>query len=99
MSSNKLHKLIEKYNLINIIKVAVLLLILFLIYRIFIETNQKKLSNSDVVMKRNIYEGFGQALLGNGNIYGNIISLNDPSNIPIYLNNTCIFKLSNTVRI
>ena len=36
MSSNKLHKLIEKHNLINIIKVAVLLLILFLIYRIFI---------------------------------------------------------------
>ena len=99
MSSNKLHKLIEKHNLINIIKVAVLLLILFLIYRIFIESKQLKLSDSDVVMKRNIYEGFGQALLGNGNIYGNIISLNDPSNIPIYLNNTCIFKLSNTYRI
>ena len=43
-------------------------------------------------MKRNIYEGFGQALLGNGNIYGNIISLNDPSNIPIYLNKFHIYS-------
>ena len=99
MSSNKLHKLIEKYNLLNIIKVIVLLLILFLIYRIFIESNQPNISVSDVVIKSNIYEGFQQAMLGNGNIYGNILTLNDPSNIPIYLNNTCIFKLSNTYRI
>ena len=101
MSSNKLHKLIEKYNLLNIIKVIVLLLILFLSYRIFIESKQLQPSSSfsDVVMKRNIYEGFQQSMLGNGNIYGNILTLNDPSNIPIYLNNTCIFKLSNTYRI
>ena len=99
MSSNKLHKLIEKYNLINIIKVFILLLILFLIYRIFIETNQQNISVSDIVVKKNIVEGFNQNLLGNGNIYGNILTLNDPSNIPIYLNNTCIFNLSNTYRI
>ena len=99
MSSNKLSKLIEKYSLRNIIKVILLLLILFLIYRIFIEPNQPVLLVSDVVMKRNIYEGFQQAMLGNGNIYGNILTLNNPTNIPIYLNNTCIFKLSNIYRI
>jgi hypothetical protein len=99
MSSNKLNKLIEKYNLRNIIKVILLLLILFLIYRIFIEPNQPVLLISDVVMKKNIYEGFQQAMLGNGNIYGNILTLNNPTNIPIYLNNTCIFKLSNIYRI
>jgi hypothetical protein len=99
MSSNKLHNLIEKYNLVNIIKVFVLLLILFLIYRIFIESTPINSPISDLVIKRNIYEGFQQAMLGNGNIYGNILTLNDPSNIPIYLNNTCIFKLSNTYRI
>ena len=99
MASNKLHKLIEKYNLINIIKVFVLLIILFLIYRIFIEQKQPNLSISNVVMKSNIYEGFQQALLGNGDVYGNIISLNDPTNIPIYLNNTCILKLNNVYRI
>jgi hypothetical protein len=107
MSSNKLHNLIEKYNLINIIKVITLLLILLLIYRIFIKSKQnnfsdldlKLISNSNSIVKRNIYEGFEQALLGNGNIYGNLLSLTDPTNIPIYLNNTCIFKLSNVYRI
>ena len=101
MSSNKLHKLIEKYNLINIIKVIALLLILLIIYRIFIKSKNNIYpdSYSNIAIKKNIYEGFEQALLGNGNIYGNLLSLSDPTNIPIYLNNTCIFKLSNVYRI
>jgi hypothetical protein len=110
MSSNKLNKLIEKYNLINLIKVIALLLILLITYRIFIKSknnffsdfdliNSNSNSMSNTVIKKNIYEGFEQASLGNGNIYGNLLSLTDPTNIPIYLNNTCIFKLSNVYRI
>jgi hypothetical protein len=89
MSSNKINTLIEKYKLTNIIKVILLLLILFLVFRIFIESESKQ----------NIYEGFAQAVLGNGNIYGNVISLNEPTNMPIFSKNTCIFILSEPLRI
>lgn len=86
MTSNKLINLIEKYNLKNLIKVIVILIILFLIYRIFIES------------KKTIYEGFETSSLGN-TIYGNVISLLDPVNIPTYSNNTCNFMLSDVYRI
>jgi len=102
MSSNKLYKLIEKYDLTNIIKVILLLIILFLIYRVFIESKTYKIPKSISNLYQNnvnIYEGFEQALLGNGNIYGNVITLNDPSNIPEFTNNTCILKLSTIYRI
>ena len=89
MSSNKINTLIEKYKLTNIIKVILLLLILFLVFRIFIESESKQ----------NIYEGFAQAVLGNGNIYGNVISLNDPTNMPIFEKNTCTFILTEALRI
>ena len=74
MSSNKLYKLIEKYNLTNPIKVILLLLILFLIYRIFIESQNYVIPN--LYPNTKIHEGFQQALLGNGNIYGNVLILN-----------------------
>jgi hypothetical protein len=93
MSTNKLNNLIEKYNLTNLIKVIVILIILFLLYRIFIESNS--LSSS---IDKNVYEGFS-ATLGNGSLYGNVISLLNPTNIPNYSGNTCIFRLSNTFRI
>ena len=87
MSSNKINTLIEKYKLTNIIKVILLLLILFLVFRIFIESESKQ----------DIYEGFEQ--IGNGNIYGNVISLNDPTNMPIFAKNTCTFILTEPLRI
>ena len=86
MTSNKLINLIEKYNLKNLIKVIVILIILFLIYRIFVKS------------KKNIYEGFGTTSLDN-TIYGNVISLLDPVNIPTYSNNTCKFMLNDVYRI
>ena len=100
MASNKLSNLIEKYNLTNIIKVIVLLIILFLVYRIFIEEHTfssiNSLGNS---LSKNVYEGFTAGSLGNGSLYGNVISLLDHTNIPSYFSNTCIFKLSDTFRI
>ena len=96
MASSKLNNLIEKYNLTNIIKVIVLLIVLFLVYRIFIETKDYKLPSINNISK-NIYEGFEN--LGNASVYGNVISLLNPTNIPAYSGNTCIFKLSDTFRI
>jgi len=96
MEFNKLNNIIKKYNLSNIIKVILLLIVLFLIYRIFIESPNTSIYKNHY-LNENIYEGF-QASLGN-TIYGNVISLNNPKNIPSYFNNTCIFKLSDTFRI
>ena len=85
MISNKLNNLIEKYKLTEIIKIVLLLIVLLLVFRIFIDSSEKT------------YEGFEQ--LGNGNIYGNAISLNDPTNMPIFENKNCTFILNNTYRI
>jgi len=95
MESNKLNNIIKKNKLTNIIKVILLLIVLFLVYRIFIES-LKNNYKSDIAYK-NIYEEFDN--LDNNNIYGNVISLNDPKNIPTYYNNSCIFNLSDTFRI
>ena len=99
MSSNKLNNLIDKYNLTNIIKIIVILIILFLVYRIFIESkyNLPSINNIGKYLDKNLYEGF--ASLDNGNVYGNVISLLDPKNIPVYSGNKCTFKLSDVFRI
>ena len=99
MPSNKLNNLIDKYNLTNIIKIIVILIILFLVYRIFIKSkyNLPSINNIGKYLDKNLYEGFTS--LDNGNLYGNVISLLDPKNIPVYSGNKCTFKLSNTFRI
>jgi hypothetical protein len=95
MTSNKLFNLFEKYNLTNLIKVIVILIILFLLYRIFIETDKYQVPHN---LNKYIYEGFASTL-NNGNLYGNVISLLEPSNFPVYSNNVCTFNLSDTFRI
>ena len=95
MHGNKLYNLIDKYNLTNKIKVLLFLLILFLFYRIFIEP---QIILNEKTKMTNIYEGF-ETTIGNGDIYGNVITLKNQSTIPEYSKNTCIFKLSNVYRI
>ena len=93
MSINKLSQLIEKYNLTNLIKVIIILIILFLAYRVFgysLEIQNKK---------QNIYEGFDSAVLGNASLYGNVLSLKNPQNIPTYSGNTCTLALNDIYRI
>jgi len=97
MTSNKINTLIEKYSLTNLIKVIVILIILFLVYRIFIESSSYQ--SPYIINNKYIYEGFTLATLNNGNLYGNVISLLNPTNIPAYSANICTFKLSNTFRI
>ena len=90
MAFNKLNNLIEKYNLTNIIKVCIILVVLYLVARVFIPD-----SLIDNIMPA-IIENFDT--LGNG-IYGNELSLNNPTNTPSYNGNTCILELAGTYRI
>ena len=91
MSFNKLNNLVEKYNLTNIIKVCIILVVLYLVSRVFIP--ESLIDNILPV----IVENFDN--LNNGLIYGNALSLNEPKNIPAYSANTCILALAGTYRI
>jgi hypothetical protein len=91
MSFNKLNNLIEKYNLSNVIKVSIILVVLYLVARVFIPNSL--ISN----MIPEIVENFDN--LNNGTIYGNELSLNEPKNTPTYFNNTCVLSLAGVHRI
>lgn len=91
MSFNKLNTLIEKYNLSNIIKVCIILVVLYLVARIFIPNSLI----SNIIPA--IVENFDN--LNNGTIYGNELSLNEPKNTPTYFNNTCVLSLAGIYRI
>lgn len=101
MPMNKLNNLIEKYELTNIIKVIIILLILYLAYRLFTSTNEKfndnNYGNGNDNGNGDVIEGF--ANITNGTTYGNVISLLNKNNTPNYSNNTCIFQLDGTYRI
>jgi len=93
MEVNKLKKLIEKYNLTNIIKVIVILIILYLIARLFIPTI---VNNNDLSNPLKLIEGFTTLSY---TYYGNQLSLQDSTNIPIYSGNTCTLKFDGVYRI
>ena len=100
MAINKISNLIEKYKLSNILKVIALLLVLFLVYRIFInsiDTNTHK--SVDSINLINSIEGFTQATLNNGDLYGNVITLQNLQNIPAYSGNTCTLTFDDIYRI
>jgi hypothetical protein len=92
MVVDKLKRLMDKYNLTNIIKVLVILIILFLLSRLFMPCN---LISQDINNLDNI-EGF--QTLGYSS-YGNQLALQDPTNTPTYAGNTCTFKFDNVYRI
>uniref|UniRef100_A0A6C0EYX6 Uncharacterized protein n=1 Tax=viral metagenome TaxID=1070528 RepID=A0A6C0EYX6_9ZZZZ len=95
MPMNKLNNLIEKYELTNIIKVIIILLILYLAYRLFTSTNEK--FNNNNYGNGDVIEGF--ANITNGTTYGNVISLLNKNNTPNYSKNTCTFQLDGNYRI
>ena len=106
MPDNKLSYYIEKYKLNNILKILVLLLILFLTYRIFTNTNTKtktqQQTKTQQINKLDVIEGFtetGITDLSNNIIYGNVITLMNKTNKPVYSGNTCILNLDNKYRI
>ena len=90
MEVNKLKNLVEKYNLTNIIKVIVILIILYLLSRLFMPSlYNSNVSRKASQMESEVVEGF--QTLGYS-YYGNQLSLQDPTNTPTYAGNTCIFK-------
>jgi hypothetical protein len=91
MVVNKLKTLIEKYKLMNIIKLGVFLIILFLLARLLMPV----ISNNIICNASNV-EGF--QTLGYSH-YGNQLSLQDPTNTPVYAGNTCTFKFDGVYRI
>ena len=91
MTFNKLNNLIDKYNLTNIIKVCIILIVLYLVSRVFIPD-----SIIDNMMPV-IIENFTP--LDNGSLYGNELSLIGQINAPSYVANTCVFRLAGTYRI
>ena len=91
MAFNKLNNLIEKYKLTNILKICIILVVLYLIARVFIPD-----ALIDNIIPT-IVENFEN--LNNGSIYGNDISLNENKNTPVYIGNTCVLTLANTYRI
>jgi hypothetical protein len=95
MEKNKLRHLIDKYNLVNILKVVILLLVLLLLARILIPTSSNLLSIPDNKITR-IEEGFTALSYAH---YGNQLSLQDPTNIPIYAGNKSTFKFDGIYRI
>ena len=78
---------LKKYNLDNILKIIILLIVLYLIARLFIPTDN---------FTSKTVEGFTSV---NNTYYGNEISLKDPSNIPAYNSNKCVFELDGLYRI
>jgi hypothetical protein len=91
IDTNKLRRIINKYNLANILKVIILLIILYILARIF----TPYLAIDMKITPKNI-EGF--TTMGYPS-YGNQISLQDPSNKPSYSGNTATFKLDDMYRI
>lgn len=85
MAIDKLNKLVNSYGLTKIIKISIIVIILYLTYRILLHS-----STSTRI------EGF--QTLGYSN-YGNQLSLQDPTNTPVYAGNTCTFKFDDVYRI
>ena len=94
MVVDKLKKVIEKYNLTNIIKVLIILIVLYLFSRLFTPSIYNDISTA--FCKNTNIEGF--QTLGYSS-YGNQLSLQDPANKPVYAGNTCTFKFDNVYRI
>ncbi len=96
MVVDKLKKVMDKYNLTNIIKVLIILIVLYLFSRLFTPSIYNDISTVfDSTSTSNI-EGF--QTLGYSS-YGNQLSLQDPTNTPVYAGNTCTFKFDNVYRI
>jgi len=108
METTKLRRIIDKYKLTNILKIAMLLIILFLLARAFIPSSSKTttttkstleiidVNNMKMNGKMNSVEAFTNMSY---TYYGNQLTLQDPTNKPIYRGNTCTFNFDGMYRI
>jgi hypothetical protein len=103
MMLTKINKFIEKYNMNSIIKMFILLIILFIVYRLFkINYENKSISKNHIIntnTNTNInttIETFSAASYEN---YGNGLTLKNTNNIPIYSDNKCTLEFNTNYRI
>lgn len=111
VETTKLRSIIDKYRLTNILKIAIFLIILLLLARIFIpsfkdistqtgsaiisELSRPFLDNSNSKTENGM-EGFTNMSY---TYYGNQLTLQDPTNKPIYRGSTCTFNFDGMYRI
>jgi len=109
VETTKLRSIIDKYKLTNILKIATFLIILLLLARTFIPSF-KDISNQTGGA---IFSGLSRPFLENSETkngmegftnmsytyYGNQLTLQDPTNKPIYRGNTCTFNFDGMYRI
>ena len=109
METTKLRRIIDKYKLTHILKIAILLIVLALLARAFIPSfsststpshsslNIIDVNNMRISKPRNgMLEGFTNMSY---QYYGNQLTLQDPTNKPIYQGNTCTFNFDGMYRI
>lgn len=117
MEITKLRRIIDKFNLTNILKIIALLIVLFLLVRTFIPSLKPSTITSSVatisrpsleiinpdnmkiasrVSAKSGLEGFTNMSY---TYYGNQLTLQDPTNKPIYRGNTCTFNFDGMYRI
>ena len=96
MSLTKINKFIERYDMDNIINIVIILIILLILYRLFKITceNNSNFNNNNT---NKIIENFYTT--SSYNNYGNILTLKNSNNIPLYSNNKCILKFLKNQRI
>jgi hypothetical protein len=122
METTKLRRIIDKYKLTNILKIAMVLIVLVLLARSFIPSFSTSSSTSAIskpslgvidVDNMKITNGAGLDKGGAGGgagyiegftnmsyvYYGNQLTLQDPTNKPIYRGNTCTFNFDGMYRI
>jgi hypothetical protein len=103
MEINKLRRLVDKYQLSNILKVLILLLILYILARIFIPYISSNV-NVNIInlasnIKKDVLEGFSTCASMGYPCYGNELILQDPKNMPVYQGNTVTFRFNDINRI
>ena len=111
MTFNKLNNLIDKYNLSNFLKVCIILVVLYLVFRVFIpnhllddiipaivENFDNTNESNDGIEGNDDYDSI-EGIEGNDDYDSNEISLKKNQHTPSYFDNTCILELDDTYQI
>jgi len=84
-------------KLFNFCKLIAILLALFIIYRVSTNYITNTITQNDTTkINKNTIEHFAGINYSN---YGNVLSLKDTTNLPVYSNNQAIYELDNVYRI
>ena len=102
MTTNKLRRIIDKYKLYNILQIAIILIVLLLLARAFIPSVAfiTPQNINQIIQSSNKYDKTIENFTNMSyTYYGNQLTLQDPTNKPIYRGNTCTFNFDGMYRI